>query len=71
MLNQCEGGSFLEFALNFWGLSIDDLLHNVAPQVNEEAKNLPYMSWPPSIANLSKEFSQNLFTKFAGCLSKP
>ena len=57
MLNRCGGDSFLEAALNSWGLLIEDLLHNVACQVNEEAKNLPHMSWPSSIANLSKEFS--------------
>ena len=29
------------------------------------------MSWPPSIANLSKELPQNFFTKFVGWLIKP
>ena len=71
MLNRCGGGSFLESALNSWGLPIEDLLNNVARQVNEEAKNLPHMSWSPSIANLSKEFSENFFTKFVGWLIKP
>ena len=57
----------MECSLNSWRLPNEDLLHNVARQVIEEAKNLPYMCWPPSIANLSKEFSQNFFTKFLGC----
>ena len=70
VLNRCRGGSFLESALNSWGLPIEDLLHNVACQVNEEAKNPPHISWPLSIANLSKEFSQNFFTKFVGWLIK-
>ena len=71
VLNRCGGGNFLESALNSWGLPIKDLLHNVARQVNEEAKNLPNMSWPPSIANLSKELSQQFFTKLVGWLVKP
>ena len=54
VLNRCRGGSFLESALNSWGLPIEDLLHNVACQVNEEAKNPLHISWPLSIANLSK-----------------
>ena len=54
MLNLYGGGSFLESALNSWGLPIEGLLHNNAGQVNEEAKNLLHMSWPLSIANLSK-----------------
>ena len=52
VLNLCGGGSFLESALNSWGLPIEDLLHNVARQVNEDEKGLPQMPWPPSIANL-------------------
>ena len=71
MLNRYAGGSFLESALNSWGLPIEDLLHNVAGQVNEEAKNLPHMSWPLSIANLSKEFSQIFFTRFVEWLIIP
>ena len=66
VLNRCGGGSFLESTLNSCGLPAEDLQHNIARQVNEEAKNLPHISLPPSIANLSKEFSQNFFTKFIG-----
>ena len=61
MLNRCGGGSFLGFALNSWGLRIEDLLHNVARQTNEEAKNLPHISWPPSIANLSEELYRMVY----------
>ena len=52
VFSRCGGGSFLESALNSWGLPIEDLLHNVARQVNEDAKGLPQMPRPPSIANL-------------------
>ena len=52
VFSRCGGGSFLESALNSWGLPIEDLLHNVAHQVNEDAKGLPQMPRPPSIANL-------------------
>ena len=46
------------------GLSIEDLLHNVARQKNEDAKGLPEMPWPPSIANLCAESPENFLTKF-------
>ena len=67
----CERGSFLESALNSWGLPIEDLLHNVARQVNEDAKGLPQMPWPPSIANLCAEAPENFLTKFVGWLINP
>ena len=61
----------MESALNSWGLSIEDLLHNVARQVNEDAKGLPQMRWPPSIANLCSEAPENFLTKFVGWLINP
>ena len=64
VFSRCGGGSFLESALNSWGLPIEDLLHNVAHQVNEDAKGLPQMPWPPSIANLCAEAPENFLTKF-------
>ena len=66
-----EGGSFLESALNSWGLLTEDLLHNVARQVNEDAKGLPQMPWPPSIANLCAEAPENFLTKSVGWLVNP
>ena len=66
VFSRCEGGSFLESALNSWGLPIEDLLHNVACQVNEDAKGLP-----PSIANLCAEASENFLIKFVGWLINP
>ena len=48
----------LESALNSWGLSIEDLLHNVARQVNEDA-------------NLCQEALENFLTKFVGWLINP
>ena len=61
----------MESALNSRWLPIENLLHNVARQVNEEAKNLPHRSWPPSIINLSKELPENCFTKFVRWFIKP
>ena len=66
--SRCGGGSFLESALNSWGYPIEDLLHNVALQVNEDAKVLPQMPWPPSIANLCAEAPEKFLTKFVGWL---
>ena len=68
VFSRCGGGSFLESELNSWGLPIEDLLHNVARQVNEDAKGLPQMPWPPSIANLCAEAPENFLTKFVGWL---
>ena len=71
VFSRCGGGSFLESALNSWGLPIEDLLHNVTRQVNEYAKGLPQMPWPPSIANLCTEAPENFLTKFLGWLINP
>ena len=52
-------------------MPIEDLLHNVARQVIEDAKGLPQIPWTPSIANLYAETPENFLTKFAGCLMNP
>ena len=61
----------MESPLSSWGLPIEDLLRNVARQVNEDAKGLPQMPWPPSIANLCAKAPENFLTKFAGWLINP
>ena len=71
VFSRCGEGSFLESALNSWGFPIEDLLHNVARQVNEDAKGLPQIPWPPSIANLCAEVPENFLTKFVGWLINP
>ena len=71
VFSSCGEGSFLESALNSWGLSIEDLLHNVARQVDEDAKGLPQMPWHPSIANLCAEAPENVLTKFVGWMINP
>jgi len=71
VLNRSGGGSFLESALNSWGLPIEELLHNVARHVNDEAEKIDPMPWPPTFANLSEECSQNIFVKFVGWLKRP
>ena len=71
VFSRCGGGSFLESELNSWGLPIEDLLHNVARQVNEDAKGLPQMPWPPSIANLWAKAPENFLTKIVGWLINP
>ena len=66
VFSRCGGRSFLESMLNSWGLPIEDLLHNVARQMNEDAKGLPQMPWPPSIPNLCAEAPENFLTKVVG-----
>ena len=58
----------MESAPNSWGLPTEDLLHNVTRQVNEDAKGLLQMPWPPSITNLCAEAPENFLTKFVGWL---
>ena len=61
----------MESALSSWRLPIEGLLYNVARQVNEDAKGLPQMPWPLSIANLCAEAPENFLTKFVGWLINP
>ena len=58
VFSSCGEGSFLESALNSWGFSLEDLLHNLARQVNEDA-------------NLCQEALENFLTKFVGWLINP
>ena len=71
VFSRCGRGSFLESELSSWGWPIEDMLHNVAHQVNEDVKGLPQMPWPPSIANLCADAPENFLTIFARWLIKP
>ena len=71
VFSRCRGGSFFESELNSWGWPIEDILHNVAHQVNEDVKGLPQIPWPPSIANLCAYAPENFLTIFVGWLIKP
>ena len=71
VFDSSEGGSFLESAVNSWGLPIEELLHNVARRVNESAKNIPHMPWPPSLDSVTTEAPENFLTQFVGWLVSP
>ena len=47
--DRSNGGTFLEYAVNSWGLNIEDLLRNVARQINTEINKLPQMPWPHTV----------------------
>ena len=66
-----NSGSFPESAINSWGLSIEELLKNVASRINEEIKSLPQMQWPPTIDEVSAGPSENFLTLFVEWLEGP
>ena len=66
-----NSGSFPESAINSWGLSIEELLKNVARRINEEIKSLPQMQWPPTIDEVSAVPSENFLTLFVEWLEGP
>ena len=63
--------SFLESAINSWGLSIEELLKNVARRINEEIKSLPPMQRPPTIDEDSAVRCENFLTLFVEWLEGP
>ena len=71
VFDSSEGGSFLESAVNSWGLPIEELLRNVARRINESAKDIPQMPWPPSIYSVTTEAPENFFTQFVSWLVSP
>ena len=42
-----KGGSYIEAAINAWGISDDDLLRNVARRLRNKTKNFTNLTWPP------------------------
>ena len=60
-----------ESAINSWGLSIEEVLKNVARRINEEIKSLPQMQWSPTIDEVSAVPSENFLTLFVEWLEGP
>ena len=52
-----KGGSFIESAINFWGISIDSMLKHIAKYMRENFRNKEIMTWPPSTADLDTDSS--------------
>ena len=42
-----KGGSYIEAAINAWGISDDDLLRNIASRLRKKTKNFTNLTWPP------------------------
>ena len=64
--DRSNGGTFLESAVNSWGLNIEDLLRNVARQINTEINKLSQMPLPPTVEEVCGEISGNFLTSFVG-----
>ena len=47
-----KGGSYIEAAINAWGISDDDLLRNVASRLRNKTKNFINLTWPPHLKHL-------------------
>ena len=62
--DRSNGCTFLESAVNSWRLNIEDLLRNVARQINTEINKLPQMPWPPTVEEVCGEISENFLTSF-------
>ena len=67
-----QGGSFLEAAINSWGIPLEKLLKNVACRIHEEIKTVPVNNWPPTIEEMEdEEVPINVLTRFVGWLKSP
>ena len=69
--DKSNGSTFLESAVNSWGLNIEDILRNLACQINTEINRLPQMPWPPTVEKVCGEISENFLTSFVGWLRNP
>ncbi len=47
-----NGGSFIEAAINAWGVSEDNLINNVAKRLESSLKESTPLSWPPHAEDL-------------------
>ena len=52
-------------------MNIEDLLRNVARQINTEINKLPQMPWPPTVEEFTGKISKNFLTSFVGWLRNP
>ena len=42
-----KGSSYIEAAINAWGISDDDVLRNVASRLRNKTKHFANLTWPP------------------------
>ena len=57
VLDVPKGGTYIEAASNFWRISKDDVLKNVAKTLKEKAKIFSNMEWPPHLYQLEKPYT--------------
>lgn len=49
-----SAGSYVEAAINSWGLSDEHLFKNVASRMRKQSQNAPNFAWPPHASELEK-----------------
>lgn len=70
--NTSAGGSFVEAAIYAWGISDEQLLHNVALRLKDRLSGENDMPWPPRVVDLEDiEEPHVLLRKFLTWLKDP
>ena len=61
------GGNYIEAALNPFGITDEQLIHNLAPSLSKKIKEAPIVNWPPRIHELENDESmcQLILTLFS------
>ncbi len=66
------GRTYLEAAINAWGVDAEQLIYAAARCLKEELADVPEMNWPPDILDLeSKDKPHHLIVKLLMWLKKP
>ena len=75
VFNRENTGNYIESAINFWGISTDELLRIAAKRIKKELSNDTHMQWPAKVSyltNIVKETEKppDLIQKFLFDLTK-
>ena len=70
--NASAGGSYIEAAINSWGVSDEQLLNTVARRLKEKLKGDASIDWPPHVEELKQDERPNdLLRKLLTWLKNP
>ena len=70
--NASAGGSYIEAAINSWGISDEQLLNTVARGLKEKLKDDASIDWPPHVEELEQDERPNdLLRKLLTWLKNP
>ena len=56
---QSAGGSYIEAAINSWGVNDEQLLNTVARRLKEKLKGDASIDWPPHVEELEQDERPN------------